>query len=106
MNRSVRGRPICRRDESLAAPLPRPLARRAAAAGHGRAVERRRHRATRSRTDSLFKHLAIFSEVLGLVRNNYVDPTDISTLLAGAMDGSTDALDAFSIYLPAGGVER
>lgn len=56
--------------------------------------------------DSFFKHLAIFSEVLGLVRNNYVDATDLDNLLAGAMDGSTDALDAFSIYLPAGGVER
>ena len=56
--------------------------------------------------DSFFKHLAIFSEVLGLVRNNYVDPTDLDRLLAGAMDGSTDALDAFSIYLPAEGVER
>ena len=56
--------------------------------------------------DSFFKHLAIFTEVLGLVRNNYVDPTDLDKLLAGAMDGSTDALDAFSIYLPAGGVER
>ncbi len=56
--------------------------------------------------DSFYKHLAIFSEVLGLVRNNYVDPADLDKLLAGAMDGSTDALDAFSIYLPPAGVER
>lgn len=56
--------------------------------------------------DSFYKHLAIFSEVLGLVRNNYVDPTDLDRLLSGAMDGSTDALDAFSVYLPADGVAR
>ena len=56
--------------------------------------------------DSLYKHLAIFSEVLGLVRNNYVDPTEVDRLLAGAMDGSTDALDAFSVYLPADAVAR
>jgi len=56
--------------------------------------------------DSLYKHLAIFSEVLGLIRNNYVDPAEIDRLLAGAMDGSTDALDAFSVYLPADAAER
>ncbi len=56
--------------------------------------------------DSLYKHLAIFSEVLGLIRNNYVDAAEVDRLLAGAMDGSTDALDAFSVYLPAVAVER
>ena len=50
--------------------------------------------------DSLYRYLAIFSETLNLVRQAYVEPTDISTLLAGAMEGSTDALDPFSIYLP------
>lgn len=51
--------------------------------------------------DSLYKHLAIFSEVLGLVRSSYVDETDLAQLIAGAMDGSTDALDPLSVYLPA-----
>ena len=50
--------------------------------------------------DALYRYLAIFSETLNLVRQTYVEPTDISTLLAGAMEGSTDALDPFSIYLP------
>ena len=50
--------------------------------------------------DSLYRYLAIFSETLNLVRQTYVEPTDISTLLAGAMEGSTDALDPYSIYLP------
>jgi carboxyl-terminal processing protease len=55
--------------------------------------------------DSLYKYLAIFSEVLGLVRNNYVDPAELDQLLAGAMDGSTDALDSFSIFLPKGSAD-
>lgn len=50
--------------------------------------------------DSLYRYLAIFSETLNLVRQTYVEPTDMGTLLAGAMEGSTDALDPFSIYLP------
>lgn len=54
--------------------------------------------------DSLYKYLAIFSEVLGLVRSSYVDETDLAHLVVGAMDGSTEALDPFSLYLPAAAV--
>lgn len=50
--------------------------------------------------DALYRYLAVFSETLNLVRQAYVEPTDISTLLAGAMEGSTDALDPYSIFLP------
>ncbi len=35
--------------------------------------------------DALYRYLSIFSETLNLVRQTYVEPTDISTLLAGAM---------------------
>jgi carboxyl-terminal processing protease len=51
--------------------------------------------------DSLYKYLAVFSETLGLVKQAYVDEPDMDTLMAGALDGSTDALDPFSLYLPA-----
>lgn len=51
--------------------------------------------------DSLYKYLAVFSEALGLVRQAYVDEPDMDTLMAGALDGTTDALDPFSIYVPA-----
>ncbi len=51
--------------------------------------------------DSLYKYLAIFSEVFGLVRHNYVDQTEPGALLAGAMEGATNALDPFSAYVPA-----
>lgn len=51
--------------------------------------------------DQLYKYLSIFSETLNLVRQNYVETTDIGALMAGAMEGSTDALDPYSIFLPA-----
>lgn len=51
--------------------------------------------------DSFYKYLAVFSETLGLVRQAYVDQPDMDTLMAGALDGTTDALDPFSLYVPA-----
>ena len=53
-------------------------------------------------SDSLYKYLSIFSEVFGLVRSSYVEPADADALLAGALDGVTDALDPFSSLVPAG----
>lgn len=55
--------------------------------------------------DSLFKYLATFTEVLGLVRQAYVDPAELDALMVGALDGTTEALDPFSLYIPAGEVE-
>lgn len=52
--------------------------------------------------DSLYKYLSIFSEVFGLVRNNYVDPVPPEQLLAGAFEGVGDALDPFAALVPAG----
>jgi carboxyl-terminal processing protease len=51
--------------------------------------------------DSLYKYLSVFSEVLGLVRQAYVEEPDTGALMAGALDGTTDALDPFSLYVPA-----
>jgi carboxyl-terminal processing protease len=50
--------------------------------------------------DSFYKYLSVFSEVLGLVRQAYVDEPNTKALMAGALDGTTDALDPFSLYLP------
>ena len=52
--------------------------------------------------DSLYKYLSIFSEVFGLVRNNYVDPVAADELLGGALEGVGDALDPFSALVPDG----
>jgi hypothetical protein len=45
--------------------------------------------------------LSIFSDVFALTRQNYVEPTDTKTLLNGAYDGMSDALDPFSYYVTA-----
>ncbi len=51
--------------------------------------------------DPATRALSIFSEVFSLTRSNYVEPTDPATLLEGAYDGMSDALDPFSYYVPA-----
>ena len=51
--------------------------------------------------DPATRALSIFSEVFSLTRPNYVEPTDSKTLLDGAYDGMSDALDPFSYYVPA-----
>lgn len=63
-------------------------------------------REPRPEDDSLYKYLSVFTEVLGLVRQSYVDAPQMDELMAGALDGTTDALDPFSIYVPAAEVER
>ncbi|HEY3204580.1 MAG TPA: S41 family peptidase [Thermoanaerobaculia bacterium] len=54
--------------------------------------------------DPATRALSIFSEVLSLTRSNYVEPTDSKTLLEGAYDGMSDALDPFSFYVPAASI--
>jgi carboxyl-terminal processing protease len=51
--------------------------------------------------DPASRALSIFSDVFTLTRSNYVEPTDPKTLLAGAYDGMSDALDPFSYYVSA-----
>ncbi len=55
--------------------------------------------------DSIYKYLTLWEEVLRLIRSSYVEETDGRSLTAGAMDGVTDALDPFSVYVPASEVE-
>jgi carboxyl-terminal processing protease len=51
--------------------------------------------------DSATRSLSIFSDIFSLTRANYVESTDAKTLLEGAYDGMSDALDPFSYYVPA-----
>lgn len=55
--------------------------------------------------DSFYKYLSVFTEVLRLVRQVYVEEPDIQSLMGGALDGASDALDPFSMYVPAERVE-
>ncbi len=56
--------------------------------------------------DSFYKYLSVFTEVLGLVRQTYVEETDVDSLMEGAFEGAADALDAFSVYIPPADVPR
>ncbi len=56
--------------------------------------------------DSLYKSLSIFTEVLNLIRRAYVEETSVDVLFAGALDGTTDALDSMSTFVPSADVER
>ncbi|MDX1383281.1 MAG: S41 family peptidase [Thermoanaerobaculia bacterium] len=53
--------------------------------------------------DSFYKYLSVFTDVLRLVEQAYVEETDVSLLMEGALDGAPDALDPFSMYVPEGG---
>ena len=51
--------------------------------------------------DSPYKYLSVFMEVFGLATRAYVDEPKPGDLLDGAFEGSIDALDPFSLYVPA-----
>lgn len=55
--------------------------------------------------DSLYKYLTVFTEVVTRVRESYVEKPNMEELLAGALDGTTDALDPFSYYVPSAAME-
>lgn len=50
--------------------------------------------------DSIYKYLSVFAEVLRLIDQAYVDETDVGDLMEDALDGTPDALDPFSMYVP------
>lgn len=50
--------------------------------------------------DSFYKELAVFTEVLSLIRRGYVEETGLAGLFAGALDGTADGLDPLATYVP------
>ncbi len=50
--------------------------------------------------DGLYRPLGLFTEVLSLVRSNYVEPVEVKPLLNGAFSGMTEAMDPYSEYIP------
>lgn len=56
--------------------------------------------------DSLYKSLSVFTEVFNLIRRAYVEETSVDLLFGGALDGTTDALDSMSTFVPRAEVER
>jgi carboxyl-terminal processing protease len=70
------------------------------------AAERAHSRAAGAKDDdSFYKYLAVFSDVFTLVRDSYVDEPNHEELMKGALEGVTDALDPFSVYVPPGEVD-
>src|SRR6058998_267777 len=57
-------------------------------------------------TDDLRSQLDLFSQVLYLVQNNYVDVPDNQKLIKGAIDGMLKTLDPHTVYLPQQRAER
>jgi carboxyl-terminal processing protease len=57
-------------------------------------------------TDDLRGQLDLFSQVLYLVQNNYVDVPDNQKLIKGAIDGMLKTLDPHTVYLPQQRAER
>lgn len=56
--------------------------------------------------DDSYKQVSLFSEVLALVTDQYVDPVDSDALMEGAYEGLLSSLDAESAYLDEEGVSR
>ena len=54
-----------------------------------------------SATDDLRSNLDLFTQVLVMVHNNYVEAPDDQKLIKGAIDGMLKTLDPHTIYLPA-----
>jgi C-terminal peptidase prc len=50
--------------------------------------------------EALYRPVGLFTEVFKLVRDNYVEPTELKPLLAGSFSGMTEAMDPFSEYVP------
>src|SRR2546422_10275401 len=57
-------------------------------------------------TDDLRSQLDLFSQVLYLVQNNYVEVPDNEKLIHGAIDGMLKTLDPHTVYVPEKRAER
>jgi carboxyl-terminal processing protease len=57
-------------------------------------------------TDDLRSQLDLFSQVLSLVQNSYVEVPDNEKLIHGAIDGMLKTLDPHTVYVPAQRAER
>lgn len=49
--------------------------------------------------DATYRFLALFEEVLSLVRYNYVEPVDGKKLMAGAYKGAAESIDPYGAYI-------
>ena len=50
-------------------------------------------------TDETYEELKVFSDVLDIIENNYVDPVDSKELIQGAIKGMLNSIDPHSAFL-------
>jgi carboxyl-terminal processing protease len=87
---------------SLFVVLPRLGAQEGPAPKPAEAQEKKDEKGPKEGKDGLYRPLGLFTEVLSLVRSNYVEPVEMKSLMSGAFSGMTDAMDPFSEYIPEG----
>ncbi len=51
--------------------------------------------------NNVYKHLSVYSEVLGRIKSEYVEEPDMSSVTLGAMNGMLEAIDPYASYLNA-----
>jgi carboxyl-terminal processing protease len=52
-------------------------------------------------SNNVYKHLSVYSEVLGRIKSEYVEEPDMSSVTLGAMNGMLEAIDPYASYLNA-----
>src|SRR3954453_20416896 len=51
--------------------------------------------------DDTFKHIGVFSDVVGHIKSEYVEEPDMKSVTLGALNGMLEAIDPFASYLNA-----
>ena len=54
-----------------------------------------------SSSDNVYKHLAVYSEVLSRIKSEYVEEPDMSSVTLGALNGLLESIDPYASYLNA-----
>lgn len=54
-----------------------------------------------SADNNVYKHLAVYSEVLSRIKSEYVEEPDMSSVTLGAMNGLLESIDPYASYLNA-----
>jgi len=52
-------------------------------------------------SDNVYKHLAVYSEVLSRIKSEYVEEPDMSSVTLGALNGLLESIDPYASYLNA-----
>src|SRR3954462_8490998 len=51
--------------------------------------------------DETFKHIGVFSDVVGHIKSEYVEEPDMKSVTLGALNGLLEAIEPFASYLNA-----